>query len=138
MNTTHMHLRTHTKPESVGQAGRWQSPYHDTMVDHDRHVGQLLDLLDELGIAEDTIVVYSTDNGPHMSTWPDGGMTPFRSEKNTNWEGAFRVGGASQRLRNGGVGLMQLLSTRLGPQIRRDSSPIFRSVSRTAAPDVHR
>lgn len=91
MNTTHMHLRTHPKPESVGQAGRWQSPYHDTMIDHDRHVGQLLDHLDELGIAESTIVVYSTDNGPHMNTWPDAGMTPFRSEKNTNWEGAFRV-----------------------------------------------
>jgi arylsulfatase A-like enzyme len=91
MNTTHMHLRTHTKPESAGQAGRWQSPYHDTMIDHDKHVGLLLDTLDELGIAENTIVVYSTDNGPHMNTWPDGGMTPFRSEKNTNWEGGFRV-----------------------------------------------
>jgi arylsulfatase A-like enzyme len=64
MNTTHMHLRTHTKPESVGQAGRWQSPYHDTMIDHDKHVGELLDLLDELGLAEDTIVVYSTDIHP--------------------------------------------------------------------------
>jgi arylsulfatase len=61
------------------------------MVDHDRNVGELLVTLDELGIAEDTIVVYSTDNGPHMNTWPDAGMTPFRSEKNTNWEGAFRV-----------------------------------------------
>ncbi|MCP2625869.1 arylsulfatase [Mycolicibacterium smegmatis] len=91
MNTTHMHLYTHTKPESVGQAGRWQSPYHDTMVDHDRHVGLLLDTLDELGLAEDTIVIYSTDNGPHANTWPDGATTPFRSEKNTNWEGAFRV-----------------------------------------------
>jgi arylsulfatase A-like enzyme len=91
VNTTHMHLRTHTKPESLGQAGRWQSPYHDTMIDHDRNVGQVLDKLDELGIAEDTIVIYSTDNGPHMNTWPDAGMTPFRSEKNTNWEGAFRV-----------------------------------------------
>ena len=90
-NTTHMHLRTHPKPESVGQAGRWQSPYHDTMIDHDKVVGTLLDKLDELGIAENTIVVYSTDNGPHMNTWPDGGMTPFRSEKNSNWEGAFRV-----------------------------------------------
>jgi arylsulfatase A-like enzyme len=90
-NTTHMHLRTHPKPESVGQAGRWQSPYHDTMIDHDNVVGALLDKLDELGIAENTIVIYSTDNGPHMNTWPDGGMTPFRSEKNTNWEGAFRV-----------------------------------------------
>ncbi|HYB35345.1 MAG TPA: arylsulfatase [Mycobacterium sp.] len=91
MNTTHMHLFTHTKPESIGQAGRWQSPYHDTMIDHDRHVGQLLDTLDELGIAEDTIVIYSTDNGPHGNSWPDGATTPFRSEKNTNWEGAFRV-----------------------------------------------
>jgi arylsulfatase len=86
-----MHLRTHTKPESVGQAGRWQSLYHDTMIDHDKNVGTLLDLIDELGIAEDTIVMYSTDNGPHMNTWPDGAMTPFRSEKNTNWEGAFRI-----------------------------------------------
>ena len=90
-NTTHMHYRTHPKPESVGQAGRWQSPYHDTMIDHDNVVGALLDKLDELGIAENTIVIYSTDNGPHMNTWPDGGMTPFRSEKNTNWEGAFRI-----------------------------------------------
>jgi arylsulfatase len=90
-NTTHMHLRTHPKPESVGQAGRWQSPYHDTMIDHDRVVGSLLDKLDELAIADNTVVVYSTDNGPHMNSWPDSGMTPFRSEKNTNWEGAFRV-----------------------------------------------
>ncbi len=91
INTTHMHFRTHTKPESRGQAGPWQSGYHDTMIDHDRHVGRVLDTLDELGIAEDTIVVYSTDNGPHANTWPDGATTPFRSEKNTNWEGAFRV-----------------------------------------------
>jgi arylsulfatase A-like enzyme len=90
-NTTHMHFRTHTKPESLGQAGRWQSPYHDTMIDHDKVVGSLLDQLDQLGIADDTIVIYSTDNGPHMNSWPDAGMTPFRSEKNTNWEGAFRV-----------------------------------------------
>ena len=90
-NTTHMHFRTHTKRRSLGQAGRWQSPYHDMMIDHDKHVGKLLDLLDELGIADDTIVMYSTDNGPHMNSWPDGGMTPFRNEKNTNWEGAFRV-----------------------------------------------
>ncbi len=91
VNTTHMHLFTHTKKESLGQAGRWQSPYHDTMVDHDKNVGTLLDLLDELGLAENTLVVYSTDNGPHRNTWPDGGMTPFRSEKDTNWEGAFRI-----------------------------------------------
>ncbi len=91
LNTTHMHLFTHTKKKSLGQAGRWQSPYHDTMVDHDKNVGQMLDLLDELGLADDTFVMYSTDNGPHRNSWPDGGMTPFRSEKNTNWEGAFRI-----------------------------------------------
>jgi arylsulfatase A-like enzyme len=91
VNFTHMHLRTHTKPESLGQAGEHQSPYHDTMIDHDKNVGQLLDLVDKLDIAEDTLVVYSTDNGPHMNTWPDGAMTPFRSEKDTNWEGAFRI-----------------------------------------------
>ena len=90
-NTTHMHFRTHCKPESRGQAGRWQSAYHDTMVDHDKAVGQLLDAVDELGLADDTIVFYSTDNGPHMNTWPDAGMTPFRNEKNSNWEGAYRV-----------------------------------------------
>ncbi len=91
VNTTHMHLFTHTKPSSLGQAGRWQSPYHDTMIDHDKNVGELLDFLKELGIEDDTFVMYSTDNGPHMNTWPDGAMTPFRSEKNTNWEGAFRI-----------------------------------------------
>jgi arylsulfatase len=91
LNTTHMHLFTHTKKESLGQAGRWQSPYHDTMIDHDKNVGQMLDYLDELGITDDTFVMYSTDNGPHRNSWPDGATTPFRSEKDTNWEGAFRV-----------------------------------------------
>lgn len=91
LNTTHMHMFTHTKKASLGQAGRWQSPYHDTMIDHDRNVGDMLDLLDELGIAEDTLVLYSTDNGPHRNSWPDAGTTPFRSEKDTNWEGAFRI-----------------------------------------------
>ena len=91
VNFTHMHLRTHTKPESLGQAGPAQSPYHDTMIDHDKNVGEVLKVLDDLGIADNTIVVYSTDNGPHMNSWPDGGMTPFRSEKDTNWEGAFRI-----------------------------------------------
>jgi arylsulfatase len=90
-NATHMHFRTHVKPESRGQSGRWQSEYHDTMIDHDQHIGALLDKVDELGIADNTIVMYSTDNGPHANTWPDGATTPFRSEKNTNWEGAFRV-----------------------------------------------
>jgi arylsulfatase len=91
VNFTHMHLRTYTKPESLGQAGRWQSPYHDAMIDHDKNVGTVLKALDDLGIADNTFVMYSTDNGPHMNTWPDAAMTPFRSEKNTNWEGAYRV-----------------------------------------------
>jgi arylsulfatase len=90
-NTTHMHFRTHARPESKGQSGRWQSEYHDVMLEHDKNVGEILDLLDELGLAEDTIVMYSTDNGPHMNSWPDAGMTPFRNEKNSNWEGAYRV-----------------------------------------------
>jgi arylsulfatase len=92
-NATRMHLRTHAKPESMGQAGEWQSEYHDAMIDHDKTVGELLAQLDALGVADDTIVFYSTDNGPHRNSWPDGGTTPFRSEKNTNWEGAFRVPG---------------------------------------------
>ena len=90
-NTTHMHFRTHIKDGSRGKAGRWQSEYHDVMCDHDELVGQVLDYLDEHGLADDTIVMYSTDNGPHMNTWPDAGMTPFRNEKNSNWEGAYRV-----------------------------------------------
>ena len=91
VNFTHMHIRTHAKPESKGQAGRWQSEYHDVMIDHDKNVGTVLAKLDELGITDNTIVMYSTDNGPHMNSWPDAAMTPFRSEKNSNWEGAYRV-----------------------------------------------
>ena len=90
-NTTHMHAWTHPKAESKGQSGRWQSEYHDVMIDHDKHIGEMLDLLDELGIADNTFVQYSTDNGPHMNTWPDAGTTPFRNEKNSSWEGAYRV-----------------------------------------------
>jgi arylsulfatase A-like enzyme len=90
-NSTHMHFRTHVKPGSKGRAGRWQSEYHDTMLDHDDVVGDLLDALDRLGLTENTLVIYSTDNGPHLNTWPDSGMTPFRNEKNSNWEGAYRV-----------------------------------------------
>ena len=91
VNFTHMHLWTHPKPKSLGQAGEFQSPYHDTMIDHDKNVGAILDEIDKLGIAENTIVMYGTDNGPHMNAWPDAAMTPFRSEKNTGWEGGFRV-----------------------------------------------
>ncbi|MEN0110903.1 MAG: arylsulfatase [Planctomycetota bacterium] len=90
-NATRMHFRTHVKPEHKNLAGPNSNEYHDGMVEHDQHVGELLDLIDELGIAENTIVVYSTDNGPHFNTWPDAGTTPFRSEKNSSWEGAFRV-----------------------------------------------
>jgi arylsulfatase A-like enzyme len=88
---THMHLRTHAKPASVGQAGPDQGIYHDVMIDHDKNVGTVLSKIDELGIGDNTIVIYTTDNGPHANTWPDGASTPFRSEKDTNWEGAFRV-----------------------------------------------
>lgn len=91
VNFTHMHFRTHPKPASVGQSGRWQSPYHDVMIDHDKNVGTVLDKIDDLGITDNTIVMYSTDNGPHMNSWPDAGMSPFRNEKNSNWEGAYRV-----------------------------------------------
>jgi len=88
-NGTRMHFRTHVKAEHLGQSG--QDEYGDGMMEHDGHVGQLLDTLDELGLAENTIVFYSTDNGPHFNTWPDAAITPFRSEKNSNWEGAYRV-----------------------------------------------
>jgi arylsulfatase len=92
MNTTRMHLRTHVKAERRSPPGLTaRTEYADGMVEHDGHVGKLLKALDDLGIADNTIVLYTTDNGPHMNTWPDGAMTPFRSEKNTNWEGAFRV-----------------------------------------------
>ncbi|HKM74485.1 MAG TPA: arylsulfatase [Stellaceae bacterium] len=93
VNFTHMHFRTHVKPESRGQSGRWQSEYHDVMIDHDKNVGTVLKALDDAGIADNTFVMYSTDNGPHMNSWPDAGMTPFRNEKNSNWEGAYRVPG---------------------------------------------
>ena len=91
VNFTHMHFRTHVPAEILEQSGGWQSVYHDAMIEHDRNVGTVLDKLDELGMADNTIVLYGTDNGPHMNTWPDAGMTPFRNEKNSNWEGAYRV-----------------------------------------------
>jgi arylsulfatase A-like enzyme len=88
-NGTRMHLYTHVRPEYKGRSGL--SEYMDGMLEHDGHVGNLLKAIDDLGIANNTIVIYGTDNGVHMNSWPDGGMTPFRSEKNTNWEGAYRV-----------------------------------------------
>jgi arylsulfatase len=88
-NGTRMHFRTHVKAEHRGISG--QDEYSDGMVEHDMHVGELLKAIDDLGLANDTVVMYSTDNGPHYNTWPDAGTTPFRSEKNSNWEGAYRV-----------------------------------------------
>jgi arylsulfatase len=88
-NGTRMHFRTHVKEELTGISG--QNEYADGMVEHDMHIGKFLALIDELGIADNTVVFYSTDNGPHMNTWPDAAMTPFRGEKNTNWEGGWRV-----------------------------------------------
>ncbi len=88
-NGTRMHFRTHVKESLRGISG--QDEYSDGMVEHDMHVGKFVELLDELGIADNTILFYSTDNGPHYNTWPDAGSTPFRGEKNTNWEGGWRV-----------------------------------------------
>jgi arylsulfatase A-like enzyme len=90
-NATRMHLRTHVRAEHRGRYKHGDSEYIDGMIEHDETVGALLKALDDMGIANDTIVIYSSDNGPHMNSWPDGAMTHFRSEKNTNWEGAFRV-----------------------------------------------
>ena len=89
LNTSRMHFYTHLKPESDGKTGL--GIYADGMVEHDGHVGRVLDLLDSLKIADNTIVIYTTDNGPHYNEWPDGGISPFRGEKNTNWEGGYRV-----------------------------------------------
>ncbi len=90
-NSTRMHLRTHVRPEHRGRYTHGDSEYIDGMIEHDDTIGTLLAALDDMGIANDTVVVYTSDNGPHMNTWPDAAMTPFRSEKNTCWEGAFRV-----------------------------------------------
>ena len=87
--TSRMHFYTHLKKESEGVTGL--GIFADGMVEHDGHVGQILDLLDKLGIADNTIVLYTADNGPHYNEWPDGGLSPFRGEKNTNWEGGYRV-----------------------------------------------
>jgi arylsulfatase len=84
-----MHYHTHIPPQWDGKSNL--NFYADGMLQHDSHVGQLLKKLDDLGVANDTIVIYTTDNGPHYNMWPDGGITPFRGEKNTNWEGGYRV-----------------------------------------------
>lgn len=91
MNTTRMHVFTHVRPSMLGQSGMPGNEYADGMIEHDGHVGKLLKALDDMKIAENTIVIYTTDNGPNQFSWPDAATTPFRSEKDTNWEGAFRV-----------------------------------------------
>lgn len=88
-NSSRMHFRTHVGEPWAGKSGL--NFYADGMLQHDNDVGLLLKKLDDLGVANNTIVIYTTDNGPHFNMWPDGGITPFRSEKNTNWEGAYRV-----------------------------------------------
>jgi arylsulfatase len=91
MNTTRMHVFTHVRESMRGQSGMPGNEYADGMIEHDNDVGKLLKALDDLGITNNTIVVYTTDNGPNQFSWPDAATTPFRSEKDTNWEGAFRV-----------------------------------------------
>ncbi len=124
-----MHFRTHTKPESIGQSGRWQSEYHDAMIDHDKNVGTVLKAIDDAGIADNTFVMYCTDNGPHMNTWPDGGMTPFRNEKNSNWEG--RLPGALHGPLAGqdqaGLGLER---DRVAPRLAADAAGRWRATTR--------
>jgi arylsulfatase len=91
-NSTRMHFRTHVRESHRGPPGLTaNTEYQDGMIEHDATIGTILKAVDDLGIANDTIVLYTTDNGPHQNSWPDAGTTPFRSEKNTNWEGAFRV-----------------------------------------------
>ena len=91
LNSSRMHYYTHISEKNKGISGEGGNFYSDGMVEHDNHVGKVLNLLDRLGVADNTIVLYSTDNGPHYNEWPDGGISPFRGEKNTNWEGGFRV-----------------------------------------------
>lgn len=88
-NATAMHFRTHVAEKNLGKSG--QDEYSDRMVVHDEQIGEILDKLDELGIADNTFVMYSTDNGPENDTWPDGANTPYRGQKDTNWEGGWRV-----------------------------------------------
>jgi arylsulfatase A-like enzyme len=128
-NGTRMHLRTHVKAEHTGIAGPSGDEYHDGMVEHDMHVGELLKLLDDLGIANDTVVLYSTDNGPHYNTWPDAGTTPFRSEKNSNWEGAYRVPAFARW-----PGRFPAGTTRNGIVAHEDWLPTFAAIA--GAPDI--
>jgi arylsulfatase A-like enzyme len=110
-NASRMHMFTHVKKENRGISG--QGFYNDGMMEHDGHVGQLLDFLDKKGIADNTIVLYGTDNGPHYNAWPDGAITHFRGEKETNWEGAYRVP-AMVRWPAGGIKAGKVLNGLIG------------------------
>jgi arylsulfatase len=91
MNFTRMHIYTHVRESMRGQSGMPGNEYADGMVEHDQDVGKLLKKVDDLGIKDNTIIIYTTDNGPNQFSWPDAATTPFRNEKDSNWEGAFRV-----------------------------------------------
>jgi arylsulfatase len=139
-NTSAMHFRTHCAKKHEGKSG--QGFYNDVMVAHDENIGRMLNKLDELGIADNTIVMYSTDNGPHYNSWPDAGITPFRSEKNTNWEGGWRIPAFMRwpgkfkagTVINGIVSLQDMLPTFLAaagePNTRRNSSMATRLATR--------
>ena len=132
-NSTRMHFRTHVADDRRSPPGLTaRTEYADGMVEHDGHVGKLLGTLDDLDIADNTIVIYTTDNGPHMNTWPDAAMTPFRNEKNSNWEGAFRVpcmirwpgrieaGAVSNEILSGHDWLPTLLAAAGDPEIKQE------------------
>ena len=129
-NTTRMHIFTHLKKESEGKTGLGIAA--DGMVEHDGHIGQLLKKLDDMKIAENTIVIWTTDNGAEVMSWPDGGTTPFRGEKNTNWEGGYRVPLAVRwpGVIKPGTVINEIVSTRTG--CRRSWRPRGRGTSRKA------
>ncbi len=123
VNFTHMHFRTHAKPESRGQAGRWMSEYADVMIDHDKNVGSVLDALDKLGLADNTFVMYSTDNGPHANSWPDGGTTPIPQREEYELGGRLQGSGHGPLARQDQAWLgvePDHLAPGLGPDAGRD------------------
>jgi arylsulfatase len=105
-------MRTHTKPESIGQSGKWQSSYHDTMIDHDRNVATVLKALDDLGIANNTSVMYSTDNGPHMNTWPDAGLLAIAGDTQVTEKllKGYATGGMAYKVHLDGYNLVPYLT----------------------------
>ena len=132
-----MHFRTHPAAKHKGKSNG-QGDYNDVMVAHDEHIGQMLAKLDELGIADDTIVMYSTDNGPHYNSWPDAGITPFRSEKNTNWEGGWRVPAFVRWPRNSRRARCSTASSAIRTGCRRCSPRRARRTSRRSCTTGHK